>query len=99
MRNPQFVFQQFRAAFEPRKPRNPLLRLGLGLLGLLILAGLLLVGLFVGAAMLLAGLAMRLLGRGRQQPPLGTAGARPTTDSVIDAQYTVVSRQSLDAPR
>ena len=104
MRNPQFVFQQFRTAFEPRKPRNPLLRIGFGLLGLVILAALLVVGLFVGAAMLLTGLVMRLLGFGRKiQPQTASAGPAHAArnEGVIDADYTVVPRQaqSLDAPR
>ena len=43
MRNPYVYLNNFRAVFTPRKPRNPLLRLGLGLLGLVILAGLLFV--------------------------------------------------------
>lgn len=103
MRNPQFVFQHFRTAFEPRKPRNPLLRIGFGLLGLVILAALLVVGVFVGAAMLLAGLVLRLFGFGRKvQPQAAAAGAsRPFHgDGVIDADFTVVPRQtqSLDAP-
>ena len=104
MRNPQFVFQQFRTAFEPRKPRNPLLRIVFGLLGLMILAALLVVGLFVGATMLLVGLVLRFLGAGTKGPTVATAGAtaRPSHDAgVIDADYTVVPRQSrpLDAPR
>lgn len=96
MRNPQFVFEQFRAVLEPRKPRHPLLRLAFGLAGLVILAGLLVVGLFVGTAMLLAGLAMRLVG-GARRPAAATARATPP--GVIDAQYTVVPRQTLDTPR
>ena len=104
MRNPQFVFQQFRTAFAPRKPRNPLLRIVFGLLGLLVLAALLVVGVFVGAAMLLIGLVMRLLGVGAKGPNVASAaaGARASRDEgVIDADYTVVPRQnqSLDAPR
>ena len=32
-----FQFNAFRNAFAPRKPRHPLLRLGIGLLGLAVL--------------------------------------------------------------
>ena len=67
------------------------------MLGLVILAGLLVVGLFVGAARLRAGLAMELLAPRR-------AAARSSRSShhdsaVGDAQYTVGSRQAIDAPR
>jgi uncharacterized membrane protein YjgN (DUF898 family) len=51
MRNPSFNFNQFsnfRAVFSPRKPRNPLVKIGLGLLGLVVLSLLLVVGLVVG---------------------------------------------------
>ena len=47
-----FQFNAFRNAFAPRKPRHPLLRLGIGLLGLAVLAVLVFVSVFVGAAML-----------------------------------------------
>ncbi|KRG74407.1 hypothetical protein ABB30_13980 [Stenotrophomonas ginsengisoli] len=98
MRNPQFYFNNLRAVFAPRKPRNPLVRVGLGLVGLVILAGLLVVGLFVGAAMLLVGLVLKLF-----NPRRSTGTARSNTgrhdNNVVDAQYTVVSRQAIDAPR
>ena len=98
MRDPRFVFNHFRTAFAPRKPRNPLLRIALGLVGLVILAGLLVVGLFVGAAMLLAGLVMKLLAPRRTARV--HAGTRASSHpGVVDAQYTVVSRQAIDAPR
>lgn len=47
------------ALFAPRKPRNPLLRIGVGLVGVALLAVLLVVGLVVGAAMLGGGLLRR----------------------------------------
>lgn len=72
------------ALFAPRKPRHPLLRLLLGLVGVALLAVLLVVGLVVGAAMLTGGLLWRLL---RQR------GKPVTTDSrVVDAEYRVVSK-------
>mgnify|MGYP003602327460 FL=1 len=97
MRNPYVYLNNFRAVFTPRKPRNPLLRLGLGLLGLVIAAGLLVVGLFVGAARLLAGLAMKLLAPRRAAARSSRSNHHDST--VVDAQYTVVSRQAIDAPR
>lgn len=100
MRNPQFYFNNFRAVFAPRKPRNPLVRVAMGLLGLVILAGLLVVGLVVGAAMLLAGMVLKLVNPRRSS---NTGHARSNhsghDSNVVDAQYTVVSRQAIDAPR
>ncbi|MCD9028873.1 hypothetical protein LDO26_11710 [Luteimonas sp. BDR2-5] len=71
-----------RAMFAPRKPRHPLLRLALGLIGVALLGVLLVLGLFVGAAMILLGLARRLLLRPR---------ATPARDAhIVDAEYRVV---------
>jgi len=44
----RFQFNQFRSLFAPRKPRHPLVRVAVGLLGLAILAALVFVGVFVG---------------------------------------------------
>lgn len=74
-----------RAAFEPRKPRHRLLRVALGVLGLVVLAGLVVVGAVVGAAMLLGGLAVAMLRNLR--------GPRRSAD-VMSAEYRVV-----DSPR
>lgn len=72
------------ALFAPRKPRHPLLRLLLGLVGVALLAVLLVVGLVVGAAMLTGGLLWRLL-RQRGKPVA-------TDERVVDAEYRVVSK-------
>lgn len=72
------------AMFAPRKPRNPLLRALLGVVGVVLLAGLLVVGLFVGVAMLAGGLAMRLL-RQRGRPVAGQP-------RVVDGEYRVVTK-------
>lgn len=83
-----------RSAFAPRKPRNALLRVVFGLLGLGLLAVLLVFGLFVGAAMLGAGLLLRLWrSRGEPVRPL-TAEAR-----VVEGEYRVVSKPVLPLPR
>lgn len=74
-----------RAAFEPRKPRHRLLRIALGVLGLVVLAGLVVVGAVVGAAMLLGGLAVAML-RSLRAP------RRPTDE--VPAEYRVI-----DSPR
>lgn len=71
------------AAFAPRKPRNPLLRVVFGVLGLALLALLLVVGLFVGAAMLVGGALLRLL---RQR-------GKPVADKrVVDGEYRVMPK-------
>lgn len=70
------------AMFAPRKPRHPLLRVLLGVVGVLLLAALLVVGLVVGTAMLAGGLLVRLL-RQRGKP---VAARR----RVVEAEYHVV---------
>ena len=51
---------RFTAFTAPRRPRHPLLRIALGVLGVALLAGLLFVSVFVGLAMLAAGMLWRL---------------------------------------
>jgi len=79
----------FRAAFA-RKPRHPLVRLALGLLGLGVLALLVFFSVFVGVAMLGVGLMYRLW-KQRNRPVLGTRAARAPA-RVIDASYRVVGK-------
>jgi hypothetical protein len=79
------------AAFAPRKPRHPLLRLGVGLLGLALLALLLVVGLVVGTAMIAIGLVRRLL-RGQ------ASDARPAR-RVVDGEYRVLRKPVLPLSR
>ena len=79
-----------RNLFAPRKPRHPLLRIAVGLVGLALLAVLVVIGLFVGVAMLAGGLLLRLL-RTRGQPI-----ARAARDSrVVEAEYRVVGKTAL----
>lgn len=92
----QFRFDRHRlhALLTPRKPRNPLLRVALGLLGLAVLALLVFVSVFVGAAMIAAGLVLRLW-QSRGKPM-----ARDRTPArVVDAEYRVIGRSSLSAGR
>ncbi|MGI8560494.1 MAG: hypothetical protein ACR2J7_03470 [Luteimonas sp.] len=80
------------AAFAPRKPRHPLLRLGFGLVGLVLLALLLVLGLVVGTAMLAGGLVRRLLTRG----PV----ARVAPDArVVEGEYRVLRKPVLPLTR
>jgi hypothetical protein len=80
---PIFVHRFF--TYTPSKPRHPLLRLVLGLLGLVVLAGLVVVGLFVGLGMLGFTAVRRML----RKP-----AAAPVEPSVIDAQYTVIDKHT-----
>ncbi|MDX3936980.1 hypothetical protein [Stenotrophomonas sp.] len=86
-----FQFNQFRALFAPRKPRHPLVRVAVGLLGLAILAALVFVGVFVGAAMIIAGLAWKLLAQRKS--------ARTAPSQVVDGEYRVVRKQALPMSR
>src|SRR3546814_11063426 len=76
------------AMFAPRKPRHPLLRALLGVVGVLLLVGLLVVGLFVGVAMLTGGLVMRLL-RQRGKP-------MAQDPRVVDGEYRVVATRAAE---
>lgn len=88
MRSRIFTFNTVRQLFEPRKPRHPLVRVAVGLLGLAILAALVFVGVFVGAAMILGGIAWKLLAARKGR-------AVPRDATVVDAEYRVVRKQAL----
>lgn len=84
-----FQFANLRNLFAPRKPRNPLLRVALGLLGLAILAVLVVAGVFVGAAMILVGLVWKLLASRKARAAGKSAG------NVMDGEYRVVRKPAL----
>lgn len=84
-----FQFNAFRNTFSPRKPRHPLLRLTLGLLGLALLCVLVFFSVFVGAAMIAGGLAYKLF-KQRNKPV-----ARP----VVEGEYHVVRKPALPLSR
>ena len=87
----RFDARRLHAAFAPRKPRHPLARLAIGLLGIGVLALLVFFSVFVGAAMLTVGLVYRLL-RNRDKP----AFARGSRDArVVDGEYRVVGKTAL----
>lgn len=86
-----FQFNAFRSAFAPRKPRHPLLRFGVGLLGVAVLGVLVFFSVFVGAAMIAAGLVYKLV-RQRGKPTVRDA-------RVVDAEYRVVSKPVLPLSR
>ncbi len=81
---PVFIHRAF--TYCPGKPRNPLLRLLIGLLGLALLLVLVVVGLFVGLGMLLFTAARRLM-RPRH-------GAPAAAEDALEGEYTVVQKRS-----
>src|SRR5690606_4344657 len=90
----RFDASALRGLFTPRKPRrarNPVLRVLLGLVGVAVLAVLLVVGLFVGAAMVSFGL-LRAALRGRRTGP-------EQRGDVLDAEYRVVTKPGQPALR
>ena len=80
---PIFVHRIF--TYSPSKPRHPLLRLVLGVLGVAVLAVRGVVGLFVGRGMLMFAALRRML--------RAPAAAPRQVDSVIDGEYTVVDKR------
>lgn len=80
---PVFMYRLFH--MRPAKPRNPLLKLVLGLVGVALLAVLLVFGLFIGLGMLLFAAVRRML------RPAATAPAR--VDGAIEGEYRVVEKQ------
>lgn len=82
---PIFVHRFF--TYTPSKPRHPLLRLALGLVGLVVLAFLVVAGLFVGLGMLMFA-AVRRMVRGN-----AAAAAPQQVEGVIEGEYSVVSKQ------
>ena len=87
----RFDSSRMRHAFAPRKPRNPLLRLAFGLVGLALLCLLVFFSVFVGAAMIAGGLVYKLV-RQRGKPQARDA-------RVVDAEYHVVRKPVLPLPR
>ncbi|MBH1839801.1 hypothetical protein I5W21_09055 [Stenotrophomonas maltophilia] len=93
MFNRASAFNQFRTLFAPRKPRHPLVRVAVGLLGLAILAAMVFIGVFVGAAMIMVGLAWKLLA---SRKPVA---ARPVDPTVVEGEYRVVRKPVLPVSR
>jgi hypothetical protein len=82
---PIFVHRFF--SFTPSKPRHPLLRLVLGLLGLVLLALLVVFGLFIGLGMLLFAGIRRML---RRQPVADAPAGN--LEGVIDGEFSVIDK-------
>jgi hypothetical protein len=87
----RFDSSRLHAAFAPRKPRHPLARVAVGLLGIGVLALLVFFSVFIGVAMLGIGLAWRLLGK---RKPAGIRHG-DTRARVVDGEYRVVGKTAL----
>ena len=79
---------RFTAFTTPRRPRHPLLRVALGVVGVAMLVGLLLISVFVGLAMLAGGMLSRLW---KQR---GKPIAAPRR-SAIDGEFRTVGKAGL----
>jgi hypothetical protein len=84
----RFDASRLHAAFAPRKPRHPLARIAVGLLGVAVLALLVFFSVFIGIAMLAVGLTWRLLGR--RKP----AGVRQDP-RVVEGEFRIVGKTAL----
>lgn len=88
----RFDSSRLHAVFAPRKPRHPLARITIGLLGLAVLALAVVFSVFVGAAMLAVGLLVRFASqRGTPLTPPVARAARPHA-TVVDGEYRVIDR-------
>jgi hypothetical protein len=83
-----FDFSRVRAAFAPRKPRRPWVRVLLGLVGVALLVALVAVSVVVGVAMISAGLLVRLW-KNRN------ARVARSQQQAIDGEYRVVRKHAL----
>ncbi len=90
----RFDASRLHAAFAPRKPRHPLARLAIGLIGLGVVVLLVFFSVFVGAAMLAVGLLYRLFSqRGRVLSPPSERVALAA--NVVDGEYRIVGKTVL----
>ena len=80
-------------AYRPCKPRSTLLRIGLGLVGLAVLALLVVFGLFIGLGMLLFAAVRRLMGRrplsAEATPPASRPRATTSSTSWCSSRVSV----------
>jgi hypothetical protein len=83
-----FNSRRFHGAFVPRKPRHPLLRVALGLLGLAVVLTLVFFSVFVGLAMLAIGVLVRLW-KVRGKP------IAQHRDRIVDGEFHVLGKTVL----
>lgn len=91
-RRPWFA-SRFASLRSPRRPRTPLLRIGVGMIGLALLAVLLVFGLLIGAAMLAVGLLWRARARRGE-----TLAQDARASGAIDGEYRIVRKPALPSP-
>jgi len=89
------AFDQFTA---PRRPRHPMLRIVVGLVGVGLLLALLFVSVFVGLAMLAAGMLLRSW-KQRAKPIAGSARGRSVDGRTLDGTFRVVGKAHLPLAR
>jgi UPF0716 family protein affecting phage T7 exclusion len=89
----RFDSSRLHSAFAPRKPRHPLARIAVGLLGIGVLALLVFFSLFVGVAMLGIGLGYRLLRTRKPSAPRSMGGA--SSANVVEGEYRIVGKTVL----
>jgi membrane protein implicated in regulation of membrane protease activity len=77
---------------RPCKPRNPLLRVACGLIGVALLAVLVVFGLFVGLGMLMFAAVRRMF------RPAATPATEPR-ERIIEGEYAVVGRPQVSVHR
>ncbi len=88
-----FDASRLQAAFAPRKPRHPLARIAISVLGLGVLAVLVFFSVFVGIAMLSVGLLYRLFSQRGKPELVEPPAARDVR--VVDGEYQVVRKPVL----
>ena len=93
----RFNRRAFDGLTAPRRPRHPMLRLAVGLLGVGVLLALLFVSVFVGIAMLAAGMLLRLW-KQRGKPLAGNRSGG-IDGRTLDGSFRVVGKAHLPLAR
>ncbi len=76
---------------RPNKPKNPLLKMTLAVLGVFFLFGVCVLAIVAGVFMLIASFALKLIGK-------KVLRAKPQND-VLDAEYTVIKKSHVSISR
>ena len=82
------IFVRRLLSYTPSKPRHHLLRIALGLVGVVLLAVLVVVGVFVGTGMLLFAASRRMIAAPRR------AAVHARVEGALDGEYAVVHKQA-----
>ena len=76
---------------RPNKPKNPLLKMTLAVLGMFLLFGVCVLAIVAGVFMLIASAGLKLIGK--------KAMCAPHASDVLDAEYTVIKKAPVGIPR